>query len=208
MVFVPFQLGQEDVHRREGVRQRLVRPFQFFAAVEIVGRSQGALLHFVEDVLDVDQVPPFQSKVDAHTQELLGQHGHIESVAVEAAQIATMKPLEQSRGDATKRRSVGDILVVHAVHQAAFQRNWHFRVDQDAVFLAWGFWLFDHRAVGHEFDHGHFHNPIHPHLGPGRFKVKKHQWPLQMQLLHQFHHVVLSLGNQPSIGRLGSNPSK
>ena len=33
-----------------------------------------------------------------------------------------------------------DILVVHAMNQeAALQRNWHFRVDQDAVFLAWGF---------------------------------------------------------------------
>ena len=73
--------------------------------------------------------------------------------------------------------------------QAGLHGNWHLWIDEDAVLTAGFFRLFDDPAIWHQLDHGHFHNPIHPHFGPRRFEVKKHQGPLQVQPSNLFHHV-------------------
>ena len=79
-----------------------MRPLQIFVTIEFERRAKRALLHSVKDVLDVDEVPAFQPKINANPQKLFRQHGHVEAVAVEPAQIATVKPFEQARRNAPK----------------------------------------------------------------------------------------------------------
>ena len=124
----------------------------------------------MEDVLDVDQVPSLQSKIDAHPQELLGQHGHVKTVAVEALQIASMEPLEQPWGDATERQasatSSSYTSCTKLLSGIGISGLTKMRCSLPS------FRLFDHRAVGHQFDHGHLHDAVHPNFGPRRLEVK------------------------------------
>ena len=63
---------------------------QVLTAIELVGGRKGTLLHLVEDNLHVDKLATTQVDVHLGTEEFFGQQGDIETVGVEASQVATL----------------------------------------------------------------------------------------------------------------------
>jgi hypothetical protein len=61
---------------------------QIFTAIKAVCGLQGALLHFVEYILDIDQAAAFEVEMVSAAEELFHQHGYIKLVRVIAGKIS------------------------------------------------------------------------------------------------------------------------
>lgn len=75
---------------------------EILAAIELIGRHQRPLLHFVKDILDVDEFTFAEIHVHTGPHELLDQHRQIEAVRIEPAEVASLDKLGQRLGDLRK----------------------------------------------------------------------------------------------------------
>lgn len=62
---------------------------EILAAIELIGRHQRPLLHFVKDILHVDEFTFAEIHVHTGPHELLDQHRQIEAVRIETAEVAS-----------------------------------------------------------------------------------------------------------------------
>ena len=81
------------------------------AAVELIGGGEIATLQLLEDGAGIDEAAPGEVEVDAGTQELLCQQGHVEIVGVEAREVAALELVGQGLGNLAEGGLVLDIIV-------------------------------------------------------------------------------------------------
>ena len=117
MILIALDLRQKHLQGGSRIRHRLVGTLEVLVAVKLIRRPQRPLFHAMKDVLDVDQVTVFEPKINAHPQEFLSKHGNVKSVAVETRQVASVKPLEQSRRNASEGGCICNVCIVYPVNQ-------------------------------------------------------------------------------------------
>ena len=147
---------------------------QILIAVELIGRNQRALLHFMKYVLYVDEPPPLEVDVDSRAQKLLDEHRHVEAVRVEPAEVAARQELRQRLGHLGEARTILHILVGYAVYGRGCLGNVHFGVQLAR--------LYDPLSVGHDLDHGYLDYAVVCSINARRLQVEEDDRAFEFQL--------------------------
>ena len=159
-----------------GVREVLV-------AVELVGGYERTLLHFVKDVLHVDEAAPLE--VDG-AHELLDEHRQVETVGVESSEVAAGDELFERPGDLREGRTILHILVGDAVNGGRLFGDVYAGVDLAG--------LDDLLAVGHHLDHRDLDDTVFGGVDAGGFQIEKDDGTFEVQF-----HASVFLRNSPRI---------
>src|SRR5690606_18931460 len=73
------------------IRLGRMRCHEFLVAIKFIGRLEGTLLHLVENILHVHDLPAFKIELNPHPQEFFHENGNVEFDAVITSQVATLQ---------------------------------------------------------------------------------------------------------------------
>ena len=152
---------------------------QVLTAIELVGGRKGTLLHLVEDNLHVDKLTPAQVDVHLGTEELFGQQGDIETVGVEASQVATLDVVGYATCHFLERRAVGHIGIIDAMYSRCRLGNMHTRIDAHRLRLF--------VSIRINFEITNLDDTIAIDISTSGLQIEEHQWIFQIQ----FHIICL-----------------
>ncbi len=168
---VAVQLGFEHLVGGDGVGGGGVGVLEVLLAVELVGGDEGALLHLVENVLHIDQTAAGEVEVEARTEELLDEQGHVELVAVVAREVGVADVLHQAGGQLLEGGLVLDVVVGDAVDGGGLFG------DVDGVALGVDRAHTLHAGVGavvgHDLVEAYLDDVVVAHLHTGGFEVEE-----------------------------------
>ena len=114
-VGIAYNLGFQDLHGRQGVDFGAVGSFERFFTVKLVGGAQGALFHHMEYFLHIYQLAALHVKIDFRPEELLHEHGNVETVGIIAPQVAGVEELLYFVGRLLKSRGILDHFVANSM---------------------------------------------------------------------------------------------
>ena len=122
-ILVAVELGFEHLVGGEGVGIGTMSVVEVLVAIETVGGLEGALFHFVEDVLHVDKAALFEAEGVAGTEELLDEHGDVEFVGVVARQVGIANEGCHLGGKFAEGGLVGHVGIADAVDGGGYFGN-------------------------------------------------------------------------------------
>ena len=160
---------------------------EILAAIELIGRHQRPLLHFVKDILHVDEFTFAEIHVHTGPHKLLDQHRQIEAVRIETAEVASLDKLGQRLGDLRKKRAILHVFVRNAVNGRSFGRNRHSRIDPPRTD--------DLLAVGHNLDHRYFDDAVPCDVDAGRFQIEENDRPLEVELHPGYALIIIGISS-------------
>ena len=94
-----------------------MRIVEVLVTIELERGTQGALLHLVEDVLDINQVAVVHPEGNVAPKELFRQQRHIEPIGIESGEVTPVQPTVEPVGQGGKRRGLLHELIGDAVHR-------------------------------------------------------------------------------------------
>ena len=159
--------------------------FQVLVAIEFVGGRQGALLQLVVDDLYVDELPSAHVDIDSRTKELFGQQGHVETVAIEAGQVASLDVAGNHFGYLLEGGAIGHIFVVDTMYGRRLFGDVHFGVDAHCLRLF--------VSVRIDLQVTDFHNAIRIYVYTRCLQVEEDERVFQIQI----HELMCQYANLP-----------
>ena len=173
---IPVELGFEDFVCGPYISKGGVGVIEVLVAVESIGGHQRALLHLVEDVLDVNEFPFAEVEIDAGTQEFFRQQRNVETGGVVACDVAAFHPLGERFGYLAENRLVLDVVVADVVDFLRFPRDGHLGVDEPAFLLD--------VAVGEDLHGSDLDDAVARNVKPCRLQIEKQQGIVEFE----FHY--------------------
>ena len=127
----------------------------------------------MEDDLHVDKLPAAHVDIHIGTEEFFGQHGDVETIGIEAGQVASFDVVGYAACHFLESGTIGHVGIVYAMHSRGFGRDVHFGIDTH------GFGLLI--PVGIYLEVTDFDNSVWVDIGTRSLQIKKDYRIFQIQ---------------------------
>lgn len=114
-ILIAVKLSHQHLVGSQSVGIGAMGVFQLLVAIEAIGGFEGTLLHFMENILHINQAPTLKVEGIARPQKFLHQHRHIELVGIVACQVGITNKFSNFGSELLKRRFIGHIGIVNAM---------------------------------------------------------------------------------------------